>query len=60
MVSEATDKSKMPKLRKRCARVEVDERYKVTSGGAQTCPAANNQTQVFVLRCHFKCRHRLC
>ena len=27
-------------------RVEVDERYKVTSGGARTCPAANNQAQV--------------
>ena len=27
-------------------RVEVDEKYKVTSGGARTCPAANNQAQV--------------
>ena len=37
----------------------IDERYKVTSGEAQTCPAANNQAQVCVLWCHFKCRHRL-
>ena len=44
----------------RCARVEVDERYKVTSGGARTWPAANNQAQVCVLRCHFSCRHQQC
>ena len=37
----------------------IDERYKVTSGEAQSCPAANNQAQVCVLRCHFKCRHQL-
>ena len=43
----------------RRSRVEVDERYKVTSGGVWTCPSANNQPQVFVLRCHFSCRHRL-
>ena len=60
MASEASDENEMPKLRSRCARVEVDERYKVTSGGDQTCPSANNQAQVSVLRCHFSCRHRLC
>ena len=43
-----------------CARVEVDERYKVTSGWVRTCPAANNQAQVCVLQCHFSCRHPLC
>ena len=40
--------------------MEVDERYKVTSGGARTCPAANSQAQVCVLRCHFSCRDQLC
>ena len=50
----------MPKLRLHCARVEVDERYKVISGGARTCLAASNQAQVCVLRCHILCRHRLC
>ena len=32
-VSQATEESKMLKLRLRCTRVELDERYKVTSGG---------------------------
>ena len=32
-VSKATEESKMLKLRLRCTRVELDERYKVTSGG---------------------------
>ena len=39
---------------------EVDERYKVTSGWARTCPAASNQVQVCVLRCHFSRNHGLC
>ena len=30
----------MLKLRLRCARVKVDKRYKVTSGGPQTCSVA--------------------
>ena len=30
-------------------RVELDERYKVTSRGVRTCPAANNQAEVCVL-----------
>ena len=59
-MSKATGEGKMPKLRWHCARVEVDERYKVTSGGAHTYPAANNQAQICVLRCHFSCRDRLC
>ena len=57
MVGEATDKGKMLKLRWHCARVEVDKRYKVTSGGARTCPSANDQAQICVLQCHFSCRH---
>ena len=32
-------------MKAKCARMEVDERYKVTSGEARTCPAANNQAQ---------------
>ena len=45
MVSEATDEDKMPKLREHCARVELDERDKVTSGGARTYLSANNQAK---------------
>ena len=52
-----TFEGKMPR---HCARVEVDERYKVTSGEARICPVTNNQAQVCVLRCHFSCRHQLC
>ena len=37
----ATHKEKTPKLRSHCMRVEVDKRYKITSGGARTCAAAN-------------------
>ena len=36
------------------------KRYKVASGGAQTCPTANNQALVCVLRFYFLCRHRWC
>ena len=36
--------------------MKVVERYKVTSGGARTCPAANNQAQLCVFRCRFSCR----
>ena len=36
------------------------ENFRETSGEARTCPAANNQAQVCVHRCHFSCRHRLC
>ena len=32
-------------MKAKCARMEVDERYKVTSGEARTCPAANSQAQ---------------
>ena len=31
-------------------RVEVDAQYKITSGWARTCPAPNNQPQVYVFR----------
>ena len=48
-VSEATEECKKLKLRLRCARVEVDKRYKVTLGGAQTCSVANIQAQLCVL-----------
>ena len=59
-VGEASDESKMPKLRQDCAKVEVDDRYKVTSGRVQTFPTANNQAQVCVLQCNFWFRHQLC
>ena len=48
-VSEATEEGERVKLRLYCARVEVDKRYKVTLGGAQTCPVANIQAQLCVL-----------
>ena len=43
----------MLKLRLRCARVKVDKRYKVTSGGPQTCSVANIRAQLCVLWCLF-------
>ena len=48
-VSEATEEGKRLKLRLRCARVEVDKRYRVTLGGAQTCSVVNIQAQLCVL-----------
>lgn len=38
-----------PKLIKHFTRSEVDERYKVTSGGARTCLVPNNQVQACVV-----------
>ena len=40
-VIEVTEEGKMSKLRLRCASLEIDKRYKVTSGGAQTCSVTN-------------------
>ena len=42
-VIEATEEGKMLKLRLHCSREEVDKRYQITSGGAQTCSVANIQ-----------------
>ena len=48
-VSEETEEGERVKLRLCCARVEVDKRYKVTSGGAQTCSSVVNiQAQLCV------------
>ena len=48
-VSESTEEGKMLKLRLHYARVEVDKRYQVTSGGALSCSVANIQTRLCVL-----------
>ena len=45
-----TNEGKIPKLRLQfCAKVQVNTRIKVTSGGVQTLPFAIDQNHVFVL-----------
>ena len=47
-VSQVADVDKMPKLKKSCARKEVDKRYKVTPGGTRSLSVANNQTRLWL------------
>ena len=48
-VSEAMGEGKRLKLRLCCARVEVDKKFTVNLGGAQTCSVAKIQAQLCVL-----------
>ena len=59
-ISEVNDEGKMPKLRLRCMWVEPYENSKFASGAVRTSSAANIQTKVRALHCHFSSRHWLC